>query len=140
MLALSTFLGKIAYAKQMCSRLKHIIYTDFVIYFFSQIANFKQCHAGIEEILRTLLLRIAYLPKYFWQCPFVRFVPFSLFQTAYIAILHFSMGWQPMCTLFPKMLNIFFEKTEQRNKIDIFQIQQIGLIQENCPSWSMSEA
>ena len=65
LIAPSTFQGKIAYAKQMCSRLKHIIYTDFVIYFFSQIANFKKCHAGIEEILRTLLLRIANLPKYF---------------------------------------------------------------------------
>ena len=68
MLALSTSLDKIAYAKQMCSRLKYITYKDFVNHIFSQIANFKQCPASKKTNLRNILLRIANLPKYFWQC------------------------------------------------------------------------
>ena len=67
LIAPSTFQGKIAYAKQMCPRLKYITYKDFVYYFFSRIANFKQWPAGKKTNLRNILLRIANLPKYFWQ-------------------------------------------------------------------------
>ena len=100
MFALSTFLGKIAYAKQMCSRLKYIFDIDFVNYFFSQIANFKQCPACKKTNLRNILLRIANLLKYFWQCCFMSLIecwveegfPFSSCFATFIKGIHLLLS------------------------------------------------